>query len=71
MRCQGITKAEYKCMKGGGKKKYSKLHWYYQTCERKAVNFMRTMTSLHVKQHVLEDTINQLEDKLGMKKSTS
>lgn len=68
IRCQGITKAEYECIKGGGKKKYlSKLHWYCQTCERMAVNFMRTMTSLHVKQKVLEERIYQLEEKFKMK----
>ena len=68
IKCQGITKAEYECIKGGGKKKYlSKLHWYCQTCERMAVNFMRTMTSLHVKQQVLEERINQLEEKIEMK----
>ena len=32
-----------------------------------AVNFMRTMTSLHVKQHVLEERITQLEEKIKMK----
>ena len=69
-------KAEYETIKGGGKKNYfSKLHWYCQTCERMAVNFMRTMTSLHVKQQVLEERINQLEEKIEMKqikkKSTS
>ena len=32
-----------------------------------AVNFMRAMTSLHVKQQALEDRINQLEDKIVMK----
>ena len=53
---------------GGGKKKYlSKLHWYCQTCERMAVNFMRTMTSCHVKQQVLEERITQLEEKIEMK----
>ena len=67
IKCQGIKKAEYECIKGGGKKNYlSKLHWYCQTCERMAVNFMRTMTSLHVKQQVLEERINQLE-KIEMK----
>ena len=32
-----------------------------------AVSFMRTMTSLHVKQQVLEERINQLEEKIEMK----
>ena len=68
IKCQGIKKAEYECIKGGGKKNYlSKLHWYCQTCERMAVNFMRTMTSLHVKQQVLEERINQLEEKIERK----
>ena len=32
-----------------------------------AVNFMRTVTSLHVKQQALEDRINQLKDKIVIK----
>ena len=32
-----------------------------------AVNFMRTVTSLHVKQQVLEERIKQLEEKIEMK----
>ena len=68
IKCQGIKKAEYEVIKGGEKKNYlSKLHWYCQTCERMAVNFMRTMTSLHVKQQVLEERINRLEEKIEMK----
>ena len=31
------------------------------------VTFMRTMTSLHVKQQVLGERINQLEEKIEMK----
>ena len=68
IRCQGITKAKCGCIKGGVKEKYlSKLHWYCQTYERMVVNFVGTMTSLHVKQQVLEDKINQLEDKIKIK----
>ena len=44
-----------------------KLVREWQTCERMAVNFMRSMTSLHVKQQVLEERINQLEEKIEMK----
>ena len=52
-RCQGKTQAEYECIKRGGTKKYlSKLHWYFQTCDRMAVNFMGTMISFHVKLQV-------------------
>ena len=60
-----MTQAEYECIKGGGAKKYlSKLNWYFQNL---VVNFMRTMKENHVKQEILEDRINQLEDKIEMK----
>ena len=70
IKCQGITNAEYECIKGGKKEYLSKPHWYCQTCERMAVNFMKTMTSPHVKQQVLEERINQqskMDEKIEMK----
>ena len=64
IKCQGINKAEYEYIKGGSKKKsISKLHWYCLTCDRVAVNFMKTMASLHTKHQILEDNVDNLEEK--------
>ena len=68
IKCQGITKAEYEYIKGGSKKKsLSKLHWYCLTCDRIAVNFMKTMASLHIKHQILEDKVDNLEEKMKNK----
>ena len=68
IKCQGITKAEYEYIKGSSKKKsLSKLHWYCLTCDRKAVNFMKTMANLHTKHQILEDKVDNLEEKMKNK----
>ena len=55
IKCQDITKAEYKYIKGSSKKKsLSKMHWACHTCDRMTVNFMKTMTYLHAKQENIE-----------------
>ena len=59
IKCQSITKLEYNYIQGGTKKKsVSKMHWYCQTCDRVAVNFMKTMTSLHIKHQKIEERMN-------------
>ena len=64
IKCQNITKAEYNYIKWGSKKKsLSKIHWYCQTCGRMAVNLMRIMTNLHLKQEKIKERINKLEGK--------
>ena len=68
IKCQGITKAEYEYIRGGSKKKsLSKLYWYCLTCDRKAVNFMKTMANLHTKHQILEDKVGNLEEKIKNK----
>ena len=68
IKCQGITKAEYEYIKGGSKKKtLSKLHWYCLTCDRIAVNFMKTMANLHTKHQILEDKVDNLKEKMKNK----
>ena len=68
IKCQNITKMEYNYIQGGTKKKsVSKMHWYCQTCDKVAVNFMKTMTSLHIKHQKIEERMNKLEDKMNRK----
>ena len=68
IKCQGITKAEYEYIKGGSKKKsLSKLYWYCLTCNRIAINFMKTMAYLHTKHQILEDKVHNLEEKMKNK----
>ena len=67
-KCQNITKAEYNYIKGGSKKKsLSKMQWYCRTCDRMAVNFMKTMTNLHVKQEKIEERVGSLEETINEK----
>ena len=68
IKCQGITKAEYEYIKVGSKKKsLSKLHWYCLTCDRTAINFMKTMANLHTKHQILQDKVGNLEEKMKNK----
>ena len=68
IKCQAINKAEYEYIKGGSKKKtLSKLHWYCLTCDRIAVNFMKTMANLHTKHQILEDKADNLKEKMKNK----
>ena len=68
IKCQGITKAEYEYIKRGSKKTtLSKLHWYCLTCDRIAVNFMKTMANLHTKHQILEDKVDNLKEKMKNK----
>ena len=68
IKCQGITKAENEYIKGGSKKKsLSKLHWYCLTCDRIAINFMKTMANLITKYQILEDKVDNLEEKMKNK----
>ena len=61
IKCQNITKADYNYTQGGTRKKsLSQMHWCCQTCDKMAVNIMKTMTSLHAKQQK-----NGREDDLG------
>ena len=65
IKSQSITKAEYNYIKGGSKKKsLSKMHWYCHTCDRMAINFMKTMTNLHAKQEKIEERVGKLEEKI-------
>ena len=65
IKCQNITKAEYNYIKGDSKKKsLSKMHSYCHTCDRMAVNFMKTMTYLHAKQEKIEERVGNLEEKI-------
>ena len=51
VKCQNISKAEYNYIKGGTRKvSLSRMHWHCLTYDRVAINFMKTMTSLHAKQ---------------------
>ena len=59
--CQGITKAESRRF-GSRKKSLNKLQWYCLTCDRIAVNFMKTMANLHTKHQILEDKMDNLEE---------
>ena len=43
------------------------MHWYCHTCDRMAVNFMKTMTNLHVKQKKIEERIGSLDEKINEK----
>ena len=68
IKCQGITKAEYEYIRGGSKKKsLSKLNCYWLTCDRIAINFMKTMANLRTKHQILEDKVDNLEEKIKNK----
>ena len=68
IKCQNITKAEYNYIQGRTKKKsLNKMHWYCLTCDRMAVNIMKTMTILHVKQQKIEEEMAKLENKINQK----
>ena len=43
------------------------MHWYYLTCDRVTVNFMKTMTSLHAKQDKIEERVGKLREKISKK----
>ena len=66
---QQMTKAEYNYIEGGSAKKkaLNKLHWYCSTCDRVSVNYMKKLTSLHIKQQKLEEKINALEENINKK----
>ena len=49
------------------KKALNKLHWYCSTCDRVSVNYMKKLTSLHIKQQKLEEKIKSLEEKINNK----
>ena len=69
IKCQQMTKAEYNYIQGGSSKKkaLNKLHWYCSTCDRVSVNYMKKVTSLHIKQQKLKEKINALEEKINNK----
>ena len=69
IKCQQMTKAEYNYIQGGSAKKkaLNKLHWYCSTCDRVSVNYMKKLTSLHIKQQKLEEKINALEENINKK----
>ena len=68
IKCQNITKADYNYIQGGMRKKsLSQMHWYCQTCDKMAVNIMKTITSLHAKQQKMEEKMTKLEDKIGQR----
>ena len=43
------------------------MHWYCQTCDKMAVNIMKTITSLHAKQQNMEEKMTKLEDRINQK----
>ena len=43
------------------------MHWYCLTCDRIAINFMKTMANLDIKHQILEDKVDNLEEKMKNK----
>ena len=40
------------------------MHWYCHTCDRLAVNFMKTMINVHAKQEEIEERVGKVEEKI-------
>ena len=68
IKCQNITKADLQLHPRRTRiNSLSQMHWYCQTCDKMAVNIMKTMTSLHAKQQKMEEKMTKLEDKIDQK----
>ena len=68
IKCQSITKAEYKYIKGRSKNRsLSRLHWHCSTCDKIAVKSMKTWTSLHIIQEKIMAKMKELEGTLEQK----
>ncbi len=65
--CENVNKTQYNCIaasaKGKGKAK-SRVHWYCNTCDIVTNDWMRSMSTLHANQQVLQEKVKKLEEKL-------
>ena len=65
--CENVNKTQYNCIaasaKGKGKAK-SRVHWYCNTCEIVTNDWMRSMSTLHANQQVLQEKVKKLEENL-------
>ncbi len=68
--CENVNKTQYNCIaasnKGKGKGK-SRVHWYCNTCDIVTNDWMRSMSTLHANQQVLERRVEKLEEKVEKK----
>ncbi len=70
IQCENVNKTQYNCIaassKGKGKTK-SRVHWYCNTCDIITDDWMRSMSTLHANQQVLEGKVDKLEEKIEKK----